>query len=165
MRKITVILMACILCMTSASAQKYGHVNSNEIMQVMPGIDSIQIKLMDFHRELQLLYENMMNELETKQDKFDREVGTMSASVRKLREDELNSIRNRLQEFSMNAQEDLDAEKLRLIAPFQERVQNAINEVAKEHKYIYIFDTQILLYYEGGDDVTPLVKKKLGIKN
>ena len=165
MRKITVILMACIFCMTSAFAQKYGHVNSNEIMQVMPGIDSIQIKLMDFHRELQLLYENMMNEFETKREKFDREAGTMSASVRKLREDELISIQNRIQEFSMNAQEDVDAEKLRLIAPFQEKVQNAINEVAKEHKYTYIFDTQILLYYEGGDDVTPLVKKKLGIKN
>jgi len=151
--------------MTSAFAQKYGHVNSNEIMQVMPGIDSIQIKLMDFHKELQLLYENMMNEFEAKREKFDREAGTMSASVRKLREDELIGIQNRIQEFSMNAQDDVEAEKLRLIAPFQEKVQNAINEVAKEHKYIYIFDTQILLYYDGGDDVTPLVKKKLGIKN
>jgi len=165
MRKITVALIACIFCMTSAFAQKYGHVNSNEIMQVMPGIDSIQIKLVNFHKELQLLYENMMNEFETKREKFDREAGTMSASVRKLREDELISIQNRIQEFSMNAQEDVDAEKLRLIAPFQEKVQNAINEVAKEHKYTYIFDTQILLYYEGGDDVTPLVRKKLGIKN
>ena len=165
MRKITVVLIACIFCMTSAFAQKYGHVNSNEIMQVMPGIDSIQIKLMDFHKELQLLYENMMNEFEAKREKFDREAGTMSASVRKLREDELIGIQNRIQEFSMNAQDDVEAEKLRLIAPFQEKVQNAINEVAKEHKYIYIFDTQILLYYDGGDDVTPLVKKKLGIKN
>jgi len=151
--------------MTSAFAQKYGHVNSSEIMQVMPGIDSIQIKLVNFHKELQLLYENMMNEFETKREKFDREAGTMSASVRKLREDELIGIQNRIQEFSMNAQEDVDTEKLRLIAPFQEKIQNAINEVAKEHKYIYIFDTQVLLYYDGGDDVTPLVRKKLGIKN
>jgi len=165
MRKITVVLIACMLCMTSAFAQKYGHVNSSEIMQVMPGIDSIQIKLVNFHKELQLLYENMMNEFETKREKFDREAGTMSASVRKLREDELIGIQNRIQEFSMNAQEDVDTEKLRLIAPFQEKIQNAINEVAKEHKYIYIFDTQVLLYYDGGDDVTPLVRKKLGIKN
>ena len=165
MRKITVVLIACMFCMTSAFAQKYGHVNSSEIMQVMPGIDSIQIKLVNFHKELQLLYENMMNEFETKREKFDREAGTMSASVRKLREDELIGIQNRIQEFSMNAQEDVDTEKLRLIAPFQEKIQNAINEVAKEHKYIYIFDTQVLLYYDGGDDVTPLVRKKLGIKN
>jgi outer membrane protein len=58
----------------------------------------------------------------------------------------------------------VEDEKYRLIAPFEEKVRKAIDEVAKENKYSYIFDTQILLYYDGGDDVTPLVKKKLGIK-
>jgi outer membrane protein len=145
-------------------AQKYGHVNSGEIMKAMPGIDSVQIKLADFHQNLQILYENMMNEFQTKKDKFDKEAGTMSSSVRKLREDELIGIQTRIQEFSQNAPDDVEEEQMRLIAPFQEKIQNAINEVAKEHKYSYIFDTQILLYYDGGDDVTPLVKKKLGIK-
>jgi len=164
MKKITLVLVAVVMCMTSAFAQKYGHVNSNEVMQVMPGIDSIQIKLMDFHNSLQIIYENMFNEFQTKNDKFNKEAGTMSSAVRKLREDELTALQNRIQEFEMNVQQDIEEEKFRLIAPFQEKVQNAINEVAKEHKYNYIFDTQVLLYYEGGDDVTPLVRKKLGIK-
>jgi len=164
MKKITLTLAACLICMASAFAQKYGHVNTTEIMQVMPGIDSIQIKLMDFHKEVQTLYENMMNEFETKKDRFDREAGTMSASIRKLREDELITLQNRIQEFQYNVQEDYEEEQRRLIAPFEQRIQNAINEVAKEHKYNYIFDTRILLYYEGGDDVTPLVRRKLGVK-
>jgi len=164
MKKITLTLAACLLCMTFAFAQKYGHVNSTEVLQAMPGIDSIQIKLMDFHKEVQTLYENMMNEFETKKDKFDREAGTMSSSIRKLREDELVALQNRIQEFQYNVQDDYEEEQRRLIAPFEAKVQNAINEVAKEHKFSYIFDTRILLYYEGGDDVTPLVKKKLGIK-
>ncbi|MCL2290321.1 MAG: OmpH family outer membrane protein [Bacteroidetes bacterium] len=164
MKKITLILVALVVCMTSTFAQKYGHVNSNEIMQVMPGIDSVQIKLMDFHNSLQVIYENMFNEFQTKKDRFDKEAGTMSSAVRKLREDELIALQNRIQEFEMNVQQDIEEEKFRLIAPFQEKVQNAINDVAKEHKYNYIFDTQILLYYDGGDDVTPLVRKKLGIK-
>jgi outer membrane protein len=164
MKKITLTLAACLLCMTFAFAQKYGHVNSSEVLQAMPGIDSIQIKLMDFHKEVQTLYENMMNEFETKKDKFDREAGTMSAAIRKLREDELVALQNRIQEFQYNVQDDYEEEQRRLIAPFEAKVQNAINEVAKEHKYNYILDTRILLYYEGGDDVTPLVKRKLGIK-
>jgi outer membrane protein len=164
MKKITLILAVCTFCVTSSFAQKYGHVNSGDIMKGMPGIDSIQIKLADFHQNLQILYENMANEFQTKKDKFDKEAGTMSSSVRKLREDELISIQNRIQEFSMNAQDDVEQEQARLIAPFQEKVQNAINDVAKENKYSYIFDTQTLLYYDGGDDITPLVKKKIGIK-
>jgi len=164
MKKITLTLAACLICMTSTFAQKYGHVNTTEVMQIMPGIDSIQIKLMEFHKEVQTLYENMVNEFEAKKDKLDREAGTMSAAVRKLREDELVALQNRIQEFQYNVQEDYEEQQRRLIAPFEEKIQNAINEVAKEHKYNYIFDTRILLYYEGGDDVTPLVKKKLGIK-
>jgi outer membrane protein len=164
MKKITVVLVACFICITSAFGQKYGHVNSGEIMQVMPGIDSVSIKIGEFQKELQILYENMANELQTKQDKFNKEAGTMSAAIRKLREDELATLSNRIQEFSYNAPDDVDDEYRRLLAPFQEKIQNAINEVAKEHKYNYIFDIQILLYYEGGDDVTPLVKKKLGIR-
>ena len=35
---------------------------------------------------------------------------------------------------------------------------------APDHGYAYIFDTKILLYYGNGDDITPLVKKELGIK-
>jgi len=164
MKKITVVLIACIFCITNVFAQKYGHVKSTEIMQGMPGVDSIEIKLMDFHKELQILYENMFNEFQTKKDKFDKEAGTMSTSVRKLREDELITLQNRIREFELNVQDDVEEEKFRLIAPFQEKVQNAINEVAKENKYTYIFDVSILLYYDGGDDVTPLVKKKLGVK-
>jgi len=164
MKKVTVILAVCLICMTSAFAQKYGHVNSGEVMKVMPGIDSIQIKMMAFQENLKILYENMMNEYQTKRDKLDKEAGTMSSAVRKLREDEVASIENRIREFEYNVQEDIEEESRKLIAPFEEKVQNAINEVAKEHKYSYIFDTRILLYYDGGDDVTPLVKKKLGIK-
>jgi len=163
MKKISLVL-TLLFCVTFAFSQKYGHVNSSEVMQNMPGIDSVQIKLTNFHQNLQIYYENLANEFQTKKDKFDKEAGTMSSAVRKSREDELVGIQNRIQEFSMNAQDEVEQEQARLIAPFQEKVQNAINEVAKEHKYSYIFDTTILLYYDGGDDITPLVKKKLGIK-
>jgi len=163
MKKILV-LAVCVFCVTFAFAQKYGHVNSNDIMQKMPGIDSVSIKIAEYQKTLETEYENMSNEFQTKRDKLDREAGTMSSSIRKLREDELVALGNRIQEFQYNVQEDIENEYIRLLTPFKEKVQNAINDVAKEQKYSYIFDTQILLYYDGGDDVTPLVKKKLGIK-
>jgi len=163
MKKITLVV-ALVVCMSATFAQKYGHVNSTEIMKALPGIDSVEIKLMDFHKNMQIIYENMVSELQTKKEKLDKEAGTMTSSVRKLREDELIALQNRIQEFSMNAQDDVEEQQQILLAPFQEKLQNAINDVAKENKYSYIFDVNMLLYYDGGDDVTPLVKKKLGIK-
>lgn len=165
MKKIVLILaIAGLFSVHTAHAQKYGHVNSSEILEVMPGIDSLQIKLQAFQQELQNMYESMMAEYQAKKEKFDREVGTMSSSVRQLREKELTDLANRIQEFQAGAQEDLEDKQYELAKPFQDAIQNAIDKVAKANGYAYIFDTKTLLYYSDSDDITPLVKKELGIK-
>ena len=148
----------------TADAHKYGHVNSGEILEVMPGIDSLQIKLKAFQDDLQTMYESMVTEFQQKKDKFDREVGTMSSAVRQVREKELQDLTTRIQEFQANAQDDLEEKQYELAKPYQDAIQDAINKVAKNNGYSYIFDTKILLYYGTGDDITPLVKKELGIK-
>lgn len=158
------IAVICCLFSFSANAQKYGHVNSGDVLKAMPGVDSLQIKMADFQKELESMYENMLTEFQTKKDKFDKEAGTMSSSVRKIREQELVEMQNRIQEFQYSVQEDMEEKQVELAKPFQDKIQNAINEVAKEHQFSYIFDTQILLYSDGGEDITPLVKKKLGLK-
>lgn len=165
MKKILLLAVTVALfSINAANAQKYGHVNSGEILEVMPGIDSLQIKLAAFQADLQAMYESMMTEYQQKKEKFDREVGTMSTAVRQVREKELNDLGTRIQEFQANAQQDLEDKQYELAKPYQEAIQNAINKVAKEHGYAYIFDTKILLFYGGGEDITPLVKKELGIK-
>lgn len=161
----TALFCCFILIAPRVQAQgKYGHINSGDVLKAMPGVDSITIKLQAFQNELQTLYQDMLSEFQTKQDRFNREAGTMSSSVRQVREKELVDLQNRIQEFQYTVQEDLEEKQYELARPFQEKIQSAIDEVAKENNFSYIFDTQILLYYDGGDDVTPLVKKKLGLK-
>ena len=165
MKKLLLLVAAALLFnIGTADAQKYGHVNSGEILEVMPGIDSLQIKLKAFQEDLQTMYESMMTEYQQKKDKFDREVGTMSSAVRQVREKELQDLATRIQEFQANAQDDLEEKQYELAKPYQDAIQDAINKVAKANGYAYIFDTKILLYYGSGDDITPLVKKELGIK-
>jgi outer membrane protein len=162
------LLLVCIALVAGfsldAQTGKYGHVNSGDILKAMPGVDSISIKMRDYQSEIQAIYEDMITEFRTKQDKFDKEAGTMSANVRQIREKELSDLQNRIQEFQMGVQEDMEQKQYELAKPFQDKIQDAINAVAKESNYTYIFDTQILLYYNDNADITPLVKKKLGIK-
>ena len=165
MKKSFFILIAVLLFGTSASfAQKYGHVNSQEIFSVMPGADSIQFKLKAFETELTDIYTSMVSEFQTKKEKFDQEAGTMSSTVRQYREKELLDLQQRIMEFQEGVQSDMQEKQLELMQPFQDKILKAIEEVAKENGYAYIFDTQVLLYSEGGDDVSGLVKKKLGVK-
>ena len=132
-------------------------------MQI-PGIDSLQIKLDAFQKELQATGDAMLQEFQTKKDLFDKQAGTMSASVRKVKENELLSLQNNILEFQESAQQDLENKQLELQQPFLDKLTKAIADVAKENGYTYIFDERMLLYAEGGDNVSALVKKKLGIK-
>ncbi|MBO4653918.1 MAG: OmpH family outer membrane protein [Bacteroidales bacterium] len=165
MKKVFLVLVAVLCCGISTSyAQKYGHVNVQEIFNAMPGSDSIRIKLEAYQLELTDEYNKMLSEFQTKKEKFDREAGTMSSTVRTFREKELVDLQNRIMEFQENVQGMMEDEQNKLATPFQEKILDAIQQVAKENGYSYIFEASQLLYNEGGDDVSALVKKKLGIK-
>jgi outer membrane protein len=51
------------------------------------------------------------------------------------------------------------------LKPIIDKAKKAIEDVAKENGYTYIFDSSVgvLLYYENSDDIMTLVKKKLGL--
>ena len=165
MKKIFVLLMAVFLFGTSSTfAQKYGHVNANDIFLAMPGADTLQTALQTYQSELEAEYTNMYTEFQTKYEKFNREAGTMSTAVRQLREKELTDLQERITLFEQSLQDLMQERQIELMTPFQDKILEAIKAVAKENGYAYIFDSKNLLYSDGGDDVSGLVKKKLGIK-
>ncbi|MBO4232531.1 MAG: OmpH family outer membrane protein [Bacteroidales bacterium] len=165
MKKLILLLTAITLtAIVPANAQKYGHVNSQDILKAMPGVDSIEIQLKAYQEELMTMGQELLNEYNTKKDKFDKEAGTMSTMMRQTKEQELQNLVERIQYLQQNMESDLQEKSYSLQQPFIEKIQDAIKAVAEENHYTYIFDVQILLFYENGDDVTALVKKKLGIK-
>ena len=90
----------------------------------------------------------------------------MSNIIKQTREKELTDMQDRLKQFEQNAQKDLQDKQNALMAPTIAKANKAINDVAKENGFSYIFNTTdgVLLYSEGGDDIMPLVKKKLNLK-
>ncbi|MDR2979672.1 MAG: OmpH family outer membrane protein [Bacteroidales bacterium] len=167
MKKILLVVALFATCTFSnlhAQQGKYGHVNSQEIMANMPGVDSIRMSLETFQVELQQIYEGYMSQYQKMVEKFEAEVGVMSQAVRQIREKEITKLEEQIQEFQYSVQDLLEQRQVELTMPFQEKIQKAVNAVAEENNYSYLFDTQVLLYSDGGTDVTPLVKKKLEIK-
>jgi outer membrane protein len=49
------------------------------------------------------------------------------------------------------------------LQPIYDKLNNAIEQVAKENGYSMIFDKAVLLYSEDKDDVSALVRAKLGL--
>ncbi|WP_353196648.1 OmpH family outer membrane protein, partial [Parapedobacter defluvii] len=78
---------------------------------------------------------------------------------------ELQEIARRIQEVQQLAQEDLQKKQEELFAPIFQKANTAVQSVAKEKGYAYVFDiaNSAIPYFAGGDDLTADVKTKLGI--
>ena len=166
MKKYNNILLIFLLfmpCLLSAQDVKFGHVFPEEIMEQIPGFDTAQKAMINFQTELKGEGEEMIKEFQQKYQEYQDKSDSYSAAVRKVKEDDLKKMQTRIQEFSKIAEESIERKKYELLIPFQNKIIEAIKEVAKEEKYTYIFNKSYLASYMQGNDITDKVKKKLGI--
>ena len=171
MKKIlNVLLIVCLVGFVTLtygqSKPKIGHINSNELLEQMPGRDSAKAKLQKYANDVQSQYKAMQGELETKYADYQANEKNMTDLIKKTKMDELKDLQDRTENFQKNSQDDMQKKENELLKPMIDRAKKAIEEVATENKYNYIFDTAsgILLYSDPGDDIMPLVKKKLNLK-
>lgn len=151
---------------TAIAQNKFGHIDTNELLSMMPGREAAQQELERYARELEAQFTTMQREFQTKYQDYLENQETFSQLIRQSRERELTSLQERIMEFQESAQEDLIAKENQLLQPIVEQARNAIEEVAKENGYTYVFDRSmgVLLYSEPSDDIMPKVKVKLGIQ-
>ncbi|MFN2394111.1 MAG: OmpH family outer membrane protein [Bacteroidales bacterium] len=162
------VLMVFFLGMnaTANAQEKFGHINTNELLQMMPGREEASQQLEKFAQELETQFTTMQREFQTKYQDYLENQENLSQLIRQSRERELSSLQERITEFQESAQDELVQEENRLLQPIVDQARNAIEEVAKENGYTYVFDRSVgvLLYSDPGDDIMPLVKAKLGLE-
>ena len=164
-----VVLVALLALGGSAMAQKnikLGHINSNDLMQIMPGRDTAMNLLQKEVEDLQAEMEEMKKEYETQVNNYLAKKDQLSELIRKSKESDIQKMAERIETFQTNAQKLLEDRQEELLKPIVDRAKAAIEEVGKENGYTYIFDAGVgtLLYSQDSDDIMPLVKKKLGLK-
>lgn len=169
MKKILFILLIAVFSGATASAQtkgKLGHINSQELVNLMPEAKAAQDSLQKFAGAIQGEYERMAAELKKLAEDFEANKLGMSEIIRQQRINELNDKQGRLTEFERLGNQEVSKKEQELFKPISDKALKAIEDVAKEKGYQYIFDKARggLLYAGATDDVLPLVKAKLGLK-
>lgn len=165
MKKLFLALMMC--APVAAFAQKFGHVNSQEIIQAMPDYNKAKTEV----DALQKQYENdlklMQDELTRKSAAYDSTRTTLPENVRQRREQELQELYQRIQQSYQDNQQALakaSQEKMQVITT---KVIDAIKQVGQAGGYVYIMDIAGGIPYISttlSTDVTAEVKAKLGLK-
>lgn len=151
-----------------AQTQKIGHINSDELLAMMPEAQAAQTSLEDYRAQLEKDMREMEAELETKIAAFQQNQQIMTNLSRETKTREIQDLQARIQEFGQSAQQDLQAKQVELISPIIDKATNAVKEVAKENNFTYIMDSApskaTVIFFDNGEDILPLVKAKLGIQ-
>lgn len=164
----TLILIALTLFPAASIAQtklKVGHVNSNDLLIMMPERKTAETSLQTFAKSLEEQLGSMSNEYEKKLTEYQTNAKVMADPVREAKEEELADLERRIRDFQVKAQQSIAKKEEELMEPMIEKANQAINDVAKENGFTYVFDTASgsLLVFPDGDDILPLVKTKLGL--
>lgn len=147
---------------------KLGHINVQEVLASMPESDSAQAKLQRESKALEDQLQAMQTELNSKYQRYLTSRDSLTELIKQTKEAEIQDLQDRIQKFQTNAQQTLQKRRAELLQPIYERAENAIKEVSKENNFTYVFDLSVgaVVYYaENSEDISPLVKKKLGITN
>jgi len=161
------ILLICVIGTSSAQNMKFGHINSQELISLMPERDSALIKLQDYTNELEQTITEMQQEYQTKYNTYQQKQATWTAAVLEAKQRELIEIQQRLEQFSQGAQQEYQQMQQILLSPVFQKANEAIAKVAKENGFAFIFDLSVgsLIYFDEqvSVNILPMAKSELGI--
>ena len=159
------ILMLALALPMLATAQKIGHVSSQEIMAIMPETKQMSVKLDSLQTSYENQLANMQEEFNKKLTEFQQQQATMTAGVKEFRQQELAEMEQRMQMFYQTVQKDLQAKQVEYLQPVQNKLLEAINKVAAAQGCTYVVDrTAVLCVGADALDLTSAVRAELGIK-
>ena len=165
MKKLLIVIM--LLAPMSLLAQKFGYVNSAEIVQMMPEFTKAQKKLQDLEKMYTDDFNALRTELEKKGTEFEKlQKDSVPENILKRRYEELLQMEQRLQQYGQEVQQNLaKAEQEEMIA-IQSKLRDALDAIGREGGYVCIFDLSSGMPYISKtlcEDVTTKVRTKLGI--
>ena len=158
------ILMMLMFAPLATFAQKFGHINAQEVMSQMPEFIKARGEMEAKAKQMENDLKAMQDELQRKSQEYDKNKSTMNATKQQETEAELNTLYQKYQQALQDNQQTLSKEQQEKMQPITTKLVNAIKEVGKTGGYVYIMDVSSGIPYISetlSKDVTAEVKTQL----
>lgn len=166
-KKALAAIMIALPMLAAAQAPKFGTVTVEPILEAMPERANVQTQLETASKAYEEEYKKLSEELDKKYAEYQKlqEGATTQETIKQLRIQEIQELQKKAQQFMQTAQQDLQRQQAQLMQPIEEKIMTAIKAVGQENGFTFIFPDGIAAFQSTDvQDVTPLVKAKLGIK-
>ena len=162
------LILLSVTTFSTATAQKYGHLNSGNLIMSIPEAQAAEKELATYRDQLISALEEKGKLIQADALKLqqDYDAGTLSQVKAEEKQAAIVKKGQGLRQEEIEVGNKVAKKREELLKPILDKIDVALKEVGKEGKYTMIFDTGIfnaLLYIEDSDDVMPLVKAKLGL--
>jgi outer membrane protein len=152
---------------TLSAQAKIAHFNSEAVMKQLPDAQDAQRQLDQLTTDWQSELNRLQGDWKKKFDEYDKRKLIMTDQRRAEAEKDLRDLDQKIvdfrtQKFGQNGE--LFQKQNELMKPVQDRVFNAVQEIAKEDGYDYVFDKtgEILLMYANNKfDITEKILTRL----
>ena len=168
-KKLVIVMLLALPMGVFAQAQKFGHVNSADVISLMPeytkAIDDLEAMKKQFTDELSRTQE----EFNRKYQEFQQAMASESLpqNIAERRQKELEDMMQRQQQFQEEAAMQMQHAQQEKMVPVYKKLNDAIAAVGKAEGVVYVFDlarTDIPYVSTASLDLTAKLKVQLGLK-
>lgn len=166
LKKIALLVVVFALPL-GAMAQKFAHMNSQEVVSLMPEFTKAQAELETLSNQFAAELKGSQEEFNKKLADFQAQVDSLPRNIAERRQKELQDMAARQEQFQQEAYQSMQKAQQDAMVPIYKKLDEAIQAVGKAEGATYIFDlarTPIPYVGPGSVDVTAKVKAQLGIK-
>ena len=168
MKKFIICALCAICGFATANAQaKFGHVNTQEIIQAMPEYNTAKAEIDKLTSQYEADLKAMQDELQKKADAFDKEQATLPDNIKQRRQTELQEMYQKIQQSYQDNQQALQKASSEKMQAITAKVLEAIKAVGQAGDFVIINEINAGIPYISttlSTDVTAQVKTKLGLK-
>ena len=166
MKKLFLALMM-LLPMAAMAQAKFGHVNTQEIIQLMPEFTTARNEIEALTKQYEADLKLMQDELQKKGEAFEKEQATLPDNIKQRRQQELQDMYQKIQQSYQDNQQALQQAQSEKMQAITSKMLDAIKAVGTEGGFIYIMEMGSGIPFINttlSTDVTAQVKAKLGLK-
>ena len=138
MKKIIVMLM--MLAPMAAFAQKFGHCDTQAILQSLPEISKVNGELEALGKQYQNDLESMQNEINRKAEDYEKTKSTMNSTKQQETEANIQQMIQKYQQAVNDNQTAFNKAQQEKMEPILKKIRTAIENVGKAGSYVYIME-------------------------
>jgi outer membrane protein len=162
---LVIVALSLLLTTSKVSAQtKVGYISLQELIVAMPEFKKANEDMADYQKALQQQANEYQESYQRLDSIFVADSAKWTSAQKQVKRRQLNESYLKSVNFSQQeAPQMMQKREQDLLAPIQQKAVQTTQAVAKENGYTYILSKEQLIAFPPGDDVLPLVAKKLNI--